>query len=300
MKYKVPRKVAFLVAAIIFAVGIALAVAGAGHHRKECLWESRERGSATVVNRWTDGQTRWVELEGEFPDGESRKKVQVTWSEFAGLVVGRKVLAVSPSHNAPALDQCGKPDGMSTWCYFLFAGMCILFGIGVIWAGTQGLTLIFEELSSTAYTCLAILFGGLTFWMMPWPLAALMMTTAAEIRKNGSEMEARIVAMRQEREFNGGCPTSFLYLAFPDDMEDVPPERVLVYPTTYACASTGAVIKVWAYKNRHFVDAYGELDHEPPSLPLSLASVCGGFFLMGYFIRKARQAKRRERMMGGT
>ena len=163
-------------------------------------------------------------------------------------------------------------------------------------------------LKSTRYICLAVLCGFAGLFALQWLAAAVLLQPAAEIRENGSEREARIE--RKVREIHHGGtgggkhggtgsapPTYHLYLTFPSAPDDAKPIRLPVSKHVFERVNKGDVVKVWFYKNSYWLDEYGEReDQEPPSLPLSLASVCGGFFLMGYFIRKARLAKRRERV----
>lgn len=300
----------------------------AGRPRKEAIRKSWERAWATVVDRWKDGKDCWVELEGEFPEGRSLTKVRVKWNAFSQLSAGDKVVVYrNPSPPGEiALDKYGNLDDMPAWCYFLFSGMSLFFGIGLTWGASQGHAFhslqghAFHcrkpELKSKNLVCLAVVSGFAGLFALQWLAAAVLLQPAAEIRENGSEREARIERKVREISRVGGIgrgagkhggtgssepPTYHLYLTFPSAPDDAKPIRLPVSCQVFERVNKGDVVKVWFYKDHYWLDEYGERENqEPPSLPLSLASVCGGFFLIGYFIRKARQAKRRERMMGGT
>lgn len=323
MKYAISHKIAVIIGAVILFVGIALGVAGwkaAERPRKETIRKSWERARATVVDRWKEGKDCWVELEGEFPEGPSTTKIRIKWNAFSQLSTGDKVVVYrNPSPPGEiALDKYGNLDDMPVWCYFLFSGMSLFFGIGLTLGSSSSQKHAFHcrkpGLKSTNHVCLAVLFGFAGLCALQWLAAAVLLRPAAEIRENGSEREARIE--RKVREIHHGGtgggnhagkhggtgpspPAEYLYLTFPSAPDDAKPIRLPVSSHVFERVNKGDVVKVWFYRNRYWLDEYGERENqEPPSLPLSLASVCGSFFLMGYFIRKAVQAKRRERMGG--
>ena len=144
-------------------------------------------------------------------------------------------------------------------------------------------------LKSTKYVCLAVLCGFVGLCALQWLAAAVLLRPAAEIRENGSEREARIE--RKVREIHHGGmgggkhrgtgaapPDYFLYLTFPSSPDEAKAIRLPVSKHVFERVNKGDVVKVWFYKNRYWLDEYGERENqEPPSLPLSLASVFTGF-----------------------
>lgn len=307
-----------IVAATVLVGGIILAMIGGQAVRRpsrETIRKTWKKGGAVVVNRWMEGKNCWVEVEEESMGLGFRGKVCVAWDAFLQLSTGDKVVVYhNPSSQGDiVLDHYGNLDAVPAWCFFLFSGMCFLAGCGLMWASTQ--RHIFHSrkpiLRNSVYIFLSVVCGAVGCGAMLWLIAGCLATSPSEVMENGVACEACVARKvlnkavnhpRQPRmpKQSQTAKFCFLELSLKGTSGNAEPIRVAVREKTLARANKGDVVKVWFYKNHYWVDAYGEMDQEPPSLPLSLASVCGGFFLMGYFIRKARQAKRRERVMGGT
>ena len=175
----------------------------------------------------------------------------------------------------------------------------------MIWNLAKGKTIRVEKggdlLKNGSYV-FPVLVGGLVATGALFCMLAMLLTPPpSTVREKGRASEARVARKGFEKRPQRIGDKYFLDLDVLDVRDGAERIRIDVHPKALACANKGDVVAVWFYMNRYWVDAYGEMDpYSPISVLWTLGSGCGGFFLMGYFIRKARQAKRRERVMGGT